>query len=231
MNTISNIEKEYVINTYNCISHHFSSTRYSHWKSVKEFIEESCKTNLCEKKNFLDYGCGNGKYLSLLEKFNTSEYDKFNITGFDNCDEFLQIVKKNYPKTNIYKGDICEFKSELYSSFDIIICIAVIHHLSTENRRIDAIKNIISYLKPNGKALISVWSNSIDKSKFTKLNSSNDYLIGWNNKFQRYYHLFEENELMELIKMSDVNKEIDIITTSYECDNWFIEIKKRIVKI
>ena len=42
--------------------------------------------------------------------------------------------------------------------FDYIICIAVLHHLSTEERRIKAINEIIRTLKTGGKALVTVWA-------------------------------------------------------------------------
>jgi SAM-dependent methyltransferase len=216
------LEKQYVTNTYNLISQHFSSTRYSHWKSVKEFIEElseASKANKKNKINFLDFGCGNGKYLSLCENFNT--------TGFDNCENLLQIVKTNFPKTKIIKDDMCKTNDCLINSFDSIICVAAIHHLSTEIRRIEAIKNIIKYLKKNGKALITVWSNNIDKTKYEKLETEGDYLIGWNNECKRYYHLFESEELDKLIEKADILNEIQIVSKIYECDNWIIIIQKK----
>lgn len=219
MNIIIDLEKVYVYNTYDLISYHFSSTRHSHWKTVKKFIEELNETNIYGQINFLDYGCGNGKYLSLCEKFNT--------VGFDNCDNLLQIVKTNYPKTKIIKGDVCEINFELINSFDSIICIAVIHHLSSEIRRIEAIQNIIKYLKKNGNAIITVWSNNIDKTKYIKLETDGDYLVGWNNKYQRYYHLFESDELDKLIVKADILNEIVIIDKIYECDNWTIIIQKK----
>ncbi len=217
MISISDFEKEYVENTYELISKHFSSTRYSHWKSVKEYIQELNQINY--KINFLDFGCGNGKYLSLC--------DKFNSTAFDNCENLLEIVKTKYPNVITIKGDVGVLNTQLINTFDSIISVAVIHHLSTEQRRIDAIKNIIKYLKSGGSALVSVWSNQIDKTKFTKLESRGDYLVGWNNQHQRYYHLFDSDELDNLILKADINNEIIVETKIYECDNWVIIIRKK----
>ena len=42
------------------------------------------------------------------------------------------------------------------NSFEYIICIAVIHHLSTYKRKLKALKEIQRLLKSDGKALISV---------------------------------------------------------------------------
>lgn len=222
MLSINNFEKKYVSNTYEQISKHFSSTRYSHWKNVKNYIQQLnlIKNNSKNKINFLDYGCGNGKYLSLCDQFNT--------TGFDNCENLLQIVRTNYPNTTIIKGDVCQLNFNLINNFDSIICVAVIHHLSSRSRRIEAIKNIIKYLKQCGTALISVWSNNIDKTKYTKLEFEGDYFIGWNNQYQRYYYLFDQDELEKLITEADVDNEIKIIQTTYECDNWIVIIEKNV---
>lgn len=45
-------------------------------------------------------------------------------------------------------------------SVDGIICIAVIHHLASRNRRIQAIAEIVRVLRPSGKALIYVWARN-----------------------------------------------------------------------
>lgn len=41
---------------------------------------------------------------------------------------------------------------------DYCVCIAVIHHLSTRERRLQAIKEIARILRPSGRALIYVWA-------------------------------------------------------------------------
>jgi tRNA (uracil-5-)-methyltransferase TRM9 len=43
-------------------------------------------------------------------------------------------------------------------SFDFAISIAVVHHLSTPARRVEAVKCILELLRPAGKALIYVWA-------------------------------------------------------------------------
>jgi tRNA (uracil-5-)-methyltransferase TRM9 len=212
------IEERYVYNTYSNISKQFSSTRYSHWKGVKEYIYKIQELNKSNQINFLDYGCGNGKYLSLCKSFNT--------IAFDNCINLLDIVKTNFPYIQTIQGDVSIKNNILLNNFDSIICIAVIHHLSSKIRRIEAIKNIITYLKPNGTALISVWATTLDTSKYIKLETINDYLIGWNNEFNRYYHLFEKNELENLIKETGYSMHIKIINIFFEMNNWFFEIQK-----
>ena len=166
----------------------------------------------------------------------------------DNCDELLGIVSKSYPTIPLIKADVSDdfdnlVKLGLYSrQFDSIISIAVIHHLSTESRRIQMIKNIYNLLKPGGTCLISTWATTFaSKSKNNKKlkrigletmgtmetnEYSHDYLIMWNNQFERYYHLFEPDELELLISKAGLEKNIIILEKIFECDNWIIKLKK-----
>ena len=220
---INEFETQYVSNTYIDIAKHFSSTRYAHWNSVKKYLEslEEEYIDLKDNKNFLDFGCGNGKYLSLVEKFN--------VYAVDNCDKLLNIVNQIYPNVKTIKADVCDnlnFMNLEPEFFDSIISVAVIHHLSTEYRRIRVLENIFSLLKSGGTCLITVWANQIDKSKFIKLNNFNDYLISWNNKYQRYYHLFEIDELDKLIHKTNMSDRIKILSKELECNNIIYIIKK-----
>ena len=58
-----------------------------------------------------------------------------------------------------------QFIAFLFSSstFDVAISIAVIHHLSTKERRINAVKEIVRIVKPGGLVLISVWAQEQNK--------------------------------------------------------------------
>lgn len=227
----NNFENEYVSTIYNQIAEHFSSTRYSHWNLVKKYLENIQNSNsdidienkVNEDNNFLDFGCGNGKYLSLVKKFN-------NIYAIDNCEKLLDIVKVSYPNVKTIKLDVCDNIEDfglLPNSFDTIISIAVIHHLSSEDRRIKMLKNIFMLLKSGGTCLISAWTNLIEnKSKFIKLSNPGDYLIPWNNQYQRYYHLFEPDEIDNLIIKTNMFDEIIILSKKIELDNIFYEIKK-----
>lgn len=252
---MNQFEKDYVEGTYSNIANHFSSTRYSHWVGVKNYLIQLQKnltstsnstSNLnLTQINFLDFGCGNGKYLSFGKNFNSF--------AFDNCSQLLNIVSNTYPNVKIIKGDVGDSMENLQNIgletnfFDSIISIAVIHHLSTEIRRIEMIRNIIQMLKSNGTCLITAWaselvcsdksdksdkfdksdkSNKNNKSKFIQLDTSGDYLISWNNGPKRYYHLFEPNELENLIEKTGLSSQIVVLNKFFECDNWFLEIKK-----
>ncbi|KAL3265928.1 hypothetical protein HHI36_010117 [Cryptolaemus montrouzieri] len=68
---------------------------------------------------------------------------------------------------------------------DACICIAVIHHLATEDRRLRAIKEIVRILKPGGSALIYVWAqdqfSNNQKSNYIKDDKKQDVQINTEN--------------------------------------------------
>jgi SAM-dependent methyltransferase len=110
--------------------------------------------------------------------------------------------------------------------FDSVISIAVIHHLSTRERRISMLKEIIRILKPCAKCLITAWAteqtHTKTLSKATKISDTNDWFIPWEDKknkkiSQRFYHLFEKDEFEDLLSTFPNIKIIDCV---YDKDNW-----------
>lgn len=124
------------------------------------------------------------------------------------------------------------------SFFDFALSIAVIHHLSTPDRRIQAIREILRTLKPampdapGGKALLYVWALEQKSSRrgWDK-GDQQDVMVPWVMKqspsqgdsggspkvFHRYYHLFEEMELERDIKAAGGL----ILESGYDRDNWW----------
>ena len=213
----SEFEEKYVKKVYSSIAEDFSRTRYSYWKVVHDFI-----LKIEPNSKLLDMGCGNGKYLSVRNDLTT--------VAIDSCEEFIEIVKKKYPTTLSFVSSVEDVKLP-DNSFDYIISIAVIHHLSTETQRIKMIREILRLLKVGGKCLLTAWAteqsctNTLGKSK--KISDSNDYLIPWtNNKNKtvsyRFYHLFVKNEFAKLVEEFD---NVKIIMDEYKEDNWILEIQ------
>ncbi|GFS55196.1 alkylated DNA repair protein alkB homolog 8 [Trichonephila clavipes] len=150
------LENRYVNQVYEEIADHFSNTRYKPWPKVAAFLK-----NIPPGSVILDVGCGNGKNMTLSSGC-------FEI----GCDASLNLVqlcsKRN---VQVLTADCLRlpFRNE---SIDAIICIAVIHHMSTKERRKKAVEEILRVLHPGGQALIYVWSfeqeSSDGQSKYLK---------------------------------------------------------------
>lgn len=214
----SNLEINNVKNVYNIIASHFDKTRFMHWKTVHEFI---LSVNTGTK--FLDLGCGNGKYLNIRNDLDTY--------ALDNCEQFITIVNNKYPGVKTYLSDVSN--TPLPSNyFDSIISVAVIHHMATYERRLEMINEIGRILKFGGKCIVTAWATEQTHTKTLiksqKISDQNDYLIPWQDQktgvtSHRFYHLFVENELNQLIEM---NPNLKIISTNFEKDNWNVLFEK-----
>lgn len=144
-------EAQHVHSVYEEIAHHFSSTRYKPWPIVERFLKEQKDGAVG-----LDIGCGNGKYLAV----NPNVF----MVGSDRSTNLVKIAKQHEPHSTIVADSLSLPHPE--RSFDFAISIAVIHHLSTPARRIEAVRCVLNVLRradagvpgSPGKALIYVWA-------------------------------------------------------------------------
>ncbi|CAK9821625.1 Alkylated DNA repair protein alkB homolog 8 [Anthophora retusa] len=156
----SRIENSYVHKVYDQISNHFNETRHKQWPNVSRFLQTLDTGDI-----LLDVGCGNGKYLC-------SEKNIFKI-GCDRSNNLTTICRNK--GFEVLLSD-CLYLPYRDNSLDAVICIAVIHHLSTHDRRKQAIFELARVLRPNGKCLIYVWAKEQEKDSvqtaYIKYNST-----------------------------------------------------------
>ena len=202
------IEEVYVKKVYNTIAKQFDNTRYRPWTCVEEFLDTIPKDSIIG-----DIGCGNGK--NMLYKDDCLNY------GCDFSESLVNICLQK--GLNVICGDILNipYKTE---SFDYTICIAVIHHLSTVEKRKKAIEELERVTKKGGKILVLVWAfeqEDDSRRKFT----IQDNFVDWRDKQQnllgkRYYYVFQKNELESLVDEKKIEKSF------YEKGNWGIILRK-----
>ena len=100
--------------------------------------------------------------------------------------------------------------------------VAVIHHLDSESKRLQAIQELIRITKPGGKIFISVWALKQPENSKRKFNQA-DNMVEWNKygqKFYRFYHIFEDQELYDLCSNFKIEDYI------YSEGNWSIVLIK-----
>ncbi|GKT57367.1 hypothetical protein ColTof3_04706 [Colletotrichum tofieldiae] len=201
-------ESRHVHTVYEAIAPHFSSTRYKPWPLVASFL-----LSLPPGSVGLDAGCGNGKYIGV----NPALY----IIASDRSANLNQVVVADSLALP-YRG----------SAFDFAISIAVIHHMSTRERRRAAVAALLGALRPGtGKALVMVWALEQGGSRRGwDAGAAQDQLVSWVTKgkreqdrpardetFQRYYHLYREGELEEDVAAAGGR----VLDRGYERDNWW----------
>lgn len=216
-------EQEHVHDVYELIASHFSSTRFKPWPLVEQFLHDQPDGSIG-----LDVGCGNGKYLSVNKKVF--------IVGSDRSLNLTRIASHYYPHSVIVADNLS--LPHPSAAFDFAISIAVIHHLSTAERRVEAVRAVLQALrKPdastgkNPEALFYVWALEQKHSRRGwDRGDDQDVMVPWIMKheggdgdtsnsttFHRYYHLYQQGELEYDIGIAGGV----VIDSGYEKDNWW----------
>lgn len=208
---------------YDKIAGHFSSTRYSQWNGVVDYLESLPPYSLV-----LDMGCGNGKYLT-----HSNNNHPLIMLGCDRSIELLRICRSHDDEVCLMDGLFMTYRQEC---FDCVISIAVIHHLSSNALRRRFIINMLNVLKKGGRGLIVAWAMEKDTSgRDTKSNrgySKADVMVQWQLQkkyseeeavYERYYHMFHQGELEWLLNSFD---SIRVEKSWYERENWFVSFVK-----
>ena len=215
------VENDYVLEFYNKIAKHFQQTRVYLWPCVKDFLERTDKNDIIG-----DIGCGSGRYLSYPR----------NIIGCDLCNNLLQLCNQKDVL-------VCDAVRLPYrdNCFDKIMCIAMLHHISSLERRKEIVKECLRILKPGGIGIFTVWAYE-QESTGRKI-SEQDTMITWHlqerfdnkkeskcfvrhnekektNIYERYCHMFKKGELNELMTG------VKIVNEYYQKSNWIVEIIK-----
>ena len=178
-------EKQHVKDVYDAIASDFSRTRTRIWNHVQNFLD-----NIPDDSKCIDIGCGNGKNMMYAN-------DRLDFIGIDNCENFVKICRERNLNTECM--DCCDLRFD-DETFDHAISIAVIHHMSSYERRYKAVSELIRVLKKDGTALISFWSfENQDKFAF----NVGDNMVKWkhsltNVTYDRFYYIFNEQLLKKL---------------------------------
>jgi SAM-dependent methyltransferase len=161
-----------------------------------------------------DVGCGNGKNMMLNKSCE--------FIGIDFTESFTNICSDKNLEVLVADTLKIPYRSDI---FDYVISIAVIHHLSTEEKRLQSILEIIRIAKIGGLIYILVWAFEQPDDSKRKFNKQ-DELIPWKTNdglYYRYYHLFVKNEL---ILLCNNFKNVIVKEEFYECGNWGVILEK-----
>lgn len=210
---------------YDLIAESFDSKRRHPWKEVIKFIKQ-----LPASSRILDLGCGNARHTRVMLERN------FEAIGLDVSYKILQTAKENELSlvknklTGLINGDarVLPFKNKVFNS---IIMIAVIHHFESIGERMEILQEVKRVLTENGTCLISTWLKThprFQKEDLYELVKSGEknILVPWTlpngKKINRYYYLFEKEELEALVLQLDFK----ILNSEISNHNLFLSVKK-----
>ncbi|KAL2875941.1 tRNA methyltransferase, has a role in tRNA modification [Colletotrichum sp. CLE4] len=207
--TAAAYESRHVHTVYEAIAPHFSSTRYKPWPLVAAFL-----LSLPPGSVGLDAGCGNGKYIGVNPSLFIVASDRSaNLVSLarsyqpPHFDASVGPKKKNKGGSNKKAADVSPApvapapapppapKNQVLvadslalpyrsSAFDFAISIAVIHHMSTRERRRAAVAALLTAVRPgSGKALVMVWALEQGNSRRGwDAGAAQDQLVSWVTK-------------------------------------------------
>jgi ubiquinone/menaquinone biosynthesis C-methylase UbiE len=204
------MEQEHVHDVYSSIAAHFNETRYKPWFSVRSFLQ-----SVPSGSQILEVGCGNGK--------NLGERPDCIMFGCDPCKSLLEFAQLQHPTANlcIANGLALPYPT---ASMDIVMSIAVFHHLTTIQDRRKFLQELARVYTGRGGGMITVMSPELVEKFWTPLGPKGDYFVPWTNKqdgvvYQRYYHVFDKEELEGIFEGILPIREI-----TSECGNWYVYI-------
>lgn len=174
------------------------------------------------KLRVLEFGCGSGRFASLL---NQNFPGQFDYVGIDLSDELLSYASQDNPNLTFFQWDITKLiKNFEQESFDLIVWTSSFQHIPTTKERSFLMKNFYRLLNYDGILLMTNWSlsscfvkknwkavwNARLKSRL-RLDSSiaRDLMVPWTDKdgkiYERFYHFFSLRELEKLSTFSGLS--------------------------
>ncbi len=161
---------------YNAIAKQFSDTREYLWDDLKPLAQYVKNGDAV-----LDVGCGNGRLIQLFSGTHIV------YTGLDQSEGLIRVATDKFPGASFVVGEMTElpFPDE---SFDAIYCIAVFHHLPTDDMRVQALNEMKRVLKPGGVIVMLNWNleaayakNRIEDGKWSHGEDHNHFVVPWRN--------------------------------------------------
>jgi ubiquinone/menaquinone biosynthesis C-methylase UbiE len=205
-------ETKFVTNVYDTIAEHFNDKRQARWYWIDDFIETTKKGD-----HVLDIGCGGGRNMKYSERA---------FKGIDSSTKFVELCLSQ--GLDVILGSMISLP--FYdSAFDHLISIASFHHLSTEESRLKCLGEMYRILKPGGRVLLSVWSKNQQVGSKRQFTYGDNYvpwittqLYGSGQTYQRYYYIFDLDELKRLVTQSGFN----IVNVSWDYGNEVLILQK-----
>ena len=183
----SSVEVDHVFRVYDNIAVHWNHTRGKrkvHWGRVKAFLE-----NLSAGSLLADIGSGDGKYFGLNPG-----------VVCVGCDRSWNLLRVSHEPT--HETLCCDIVRLPYLDgiFDATICVAVLHHLASKDRRVAAVRELVRITRPGGRVLIQAWAKEQEEnSRLTFVDQ--DVLVPW-----RLQQRFFEGEGEGKVKGKDKGK-------------------------
>ena len=182
-------EKEHVHAVYDAIAtqwHHTRGKRGVLWPGATQFLKQLPQGSLVA-----DVGCGDGKYFPAIWEAGSFVIGtdislpllktSIGASAGDDSPESRRISEerghlRDRPAVAVADCMNVPLRSK---SCDAAICIAVMHHISTEARRLRCIEELVRIVRPGGMINIQAWAMEQDEGSRRKF-ASTDVFVPFN---------------------------------------------------
>ena len=202
---------------YNRIASDFSDTRGKWWRGMGDFDKY-----VKDGDKVLDFGCGNGR---MAEIFASEKIEYLGIDNSEELIKIARERFKDRPWIKFEVGDILDFVSPPFQGgvrggyeshdnnpgfkttpwpllgkegkFDLVLMIAVLHHIPTKELRLKVLKDINKLSKPGGWLILVNWNLWKIFSPPARGGEVAKRQRGWERikkKFRYYKYLFNYRE-------------------------------------
>ena len=212
-------------NYYARVATAFDATRSRPWPGfavVTDYVRSRCPAPWTA----LDVGCGNGRLLQYLGGRQLLQ----RYVGVDANDTLLSKARLKAravpePACRFLQLDIAtaDWSARLDEAegFDVVFCLATLHHLPGLTLRQAALQQMTSLLKPGGYLILSNWQPLNSKREQRKVLETSafqlapgvleegDFLISWKREVEavRYVHVLSTQEVCQLAAAAGLTTE------------------------
>ncbi len=145
--TISKIKSE-IAEFYESEGTAFGHTRHHVWELMMNFMSRLQKNNI-----LIDVGAGNARLLDVVPQ----DVEYIGVEPSASLRRFAEYRLKKHKNAKMIVGELP--KLALSNNIaDAVTCIAVLHHIPSNEERQKSIKELHRILKPGGIMLLSVWN-------------------------------------------------------------------------
>lgn len=207
---------------------------------VPDAIAELIKNIAKRQDRVLDIGCGNGRMAPFFA-------DRAAIyTGVDNSQKLINIAQKNHRGAVFAVGDALALPFP-DGAFDLAWSSAVLHHIPSKLYRQKFFQEARRVIKSGGYFVVLVWdlrpATMMRQKQWKRLKSFlksqikialglerldfGDFFILWQNRYQRYHHIFSLEELNYLTTSAGFAVEkIGVLPQGVKENNLYIIARK-----
>ena len=199
---------------YSDFSHQFSATRGRIQPGVRRILD-----SLNGDETILDLGCGNGELArTLAREGHHGAYLglDFSLPLLADAESVPDGFSAEFREVDLVKLSAISHQLSVTDGWPLVTAFAILHHIPSQDLRLDILKTIHGLLAPGGRFIHSNWQflnsprlrHRVQEWSEADLTESdvdeNDYLLDWRSggKGLRYVHHFSEAELSDLAESS-----------------------------